>query len=149
MNRERSITENESRYLKLIYREQRETNGKIKTTTIAEHFGVRPASVTEVLKNLADKELLIYNPYRGVELTNEGAESAREQLRKHRILEVLFVNYLGYSAEKACEEALDLDYHTSKNLINSICRNFDHPEFCPCGKRIFGNPECGEVKRGV
>lgn len=133
------LTKNESRYLKIIYREQREGNKKIRTTSIAEDLNVRPSSVTEVLQCLSEKGFLDYDPYHGVELTELGMEKARKQLRKHRILEVLFVDYLGYSPEMACEEAFDLDYHASEHLINSICRSFDHPEICPCGKRIFPN----------
>lgn len=142
------LTENESRYLKIIYRTQREEDEKLSTTSIAKDLKVRPSSVTEVLQGLAEKGLLEYVPYHGVGLTEMGIQKAREQLRKHRILEVLFVNYLGYNPENACEEALALDYHASKQLINSICRSFDHPEVCPCGKRIFSNRDCSSEGRG-
>lgn len=136
------LTKNESRYLKLIYKKQREESEKIKTSSIAEALDVRPSSVTEVFQGLAEKGLLEHNPYYGVRLTEEGVKMARERWRRHRILEVLFVKLLDYSPEKACEEAYGLDYHTSEGLINSICRSFDHPEVCPCGNRIFPNRNC-------
>lgn len=136
------ITKNEGRYLKMIYRKQREENEKLSTCSIAKNLNVRPPSVTEVLQRLAEKEFLKHDPYNGVELTERGIEMAREQLRKHRVLEILLAEYLGYSPEKACEEAIRLDYCTSEDLINSICRSFDHPEACPCGKEIFSNQSC-------
>lgn len=143
------LTENESRYLKLIYKKQREDSEKIKTSSIAEAFGVRPSSVTEVFQCLAEKGLLEHNLYHGVRLTEAGVGIARERWRRHRILEVLFVNFLGYTPERAHEEAYSLGYHTSEDLINSICQNFDHPEVCPCGNRIFPNQKCrGGIESG-
>lgn len=142
------ITKNEGRYLKMIYRKQREENEKLSTCSIAKNLDVRPPSVTEVLQSLAEKEFLKYDPYKGVKLTEKGVEMAREQLRKHRILEILLVEYLGYSPEEACEEAFRLDYYTSEELINSICRSFDHPEVCPCGKEIFSNQSCIKEEKG-
>ncbi len=136
------LTEKESRYLKFIYRKQEEESEKLKTGDIAEYLKVEPATVTETLQNLAEKNLLQYRSYHGVDITEKGSEKAKELLRKHRILEVLFVNYLDLDSEKACEEALKLDYYATNNLINSICRTFDHPETCPCGKKIFKNKTC-------
>ncbi len=143
-----NITKNESRYLKMIYRKQREEDENLSTCLIAKNLNVRPPSVTEVLQRLAEKGFLNYDPYSGVELTETGEERAKEQLRKHRILEVLLVEYLGYSPENACEKAFSLDYHASEDLINSICRSFDHPKTCPCGKEIFPNPSCSGKREG-
>lgn len=139
-----NITKNESRYLKLIYRKQHEEGEKLSTGSIAKNLNVRPPSVTEVLQRLADKGLLNYHSYNGIELTKAGAERAKKQLRKHRILEVLLVEYLDYSPNKACEKAFSLDYHAPEDLINSICRSFNHPEICPCGREIFPNRSCGK-----
>lgn len=142
MRAEPGVTRNEATYLKLIYREQHEGSGEVKTTTAARTLGVRPATVTEVLQNLAEKKLLRYERYRGVELTEEGITRARKLLRKHRILEVLFADLLGYDFRRACEEASKLDYHVSMDLINDVCWAYGHPETCPCNKTIFSDPMC-------
>lgn len=138
------LTENECQYLKTIYRKQREQNRKIKTSSLAKTLNVSPASVTEVFQHLAKKKLLKHNPYYGIKLTEEGVEKAREQLRKHRILEILFVRLLNYTPKNACREASHLDYHVSRDLINSICQSFNHPQICPCKKKIFSSQEYGE-----
>jgi DtxR family Mn-dependent transcriptional regulator len=135
------VTENEGRYLKLIYRRQVEEGGKLGTTEIADLFDIQPATVTEALQKLAQKKLVIYKPYRGVKLTEQGLSEAKTLLRGHRLLETLLVNHLKYDVQEACEEASRLDHHTSRNLINKICQTYAHPKLCPCNKTIFKDKE--------
>jgi DtxR family Mn-dependent transcriptional regulator len=141
------ITENEARYLKLIYREQRERPGKIRTVPLARSLAVKPATVTEVLQNLSNKNLVRCRRYHGVKLTRAGAAEARKLLRGHRILEVFLADILNCDAQMACREASKLDYRASRGLINAICRTYGHPKTCPCGKVIFSDPKC-KKKRG-
>lgn len=136
------VTENEARYLKLIYRMKYESAAEVRTTALARILGVRPATVTEVIRNLSKKDLLIHKPYRGIELTGKGIEKARKLLRKHRILEVFFADFLRYDVKKSCLEASKIDYHASISLINDICRFYGHPRTCPCKKDIFFDPSC-------
>jgi len=140
-----SITENEAKYLKLIYRKQYEESAKVRTTAVAKSLAVRPATVTEVIQNLSKKNLLRHRRYRGVKLTKNGIAEARKLLRKHRILEILFTDLLKYDAQNACKEASKLDYHASMELINAICRAYGHPEICPCEKTIFGDAKCEKM----
>ena len=144
MNAESRITVNEGKYLKLIYRKQHEESSRVKTTLIAKSFRVRPATVTEMLQKLAEKNLLRYTRYHGVRLTEKGVAEARKLLRKHRLLEVLLVSSLDYDVQKACDEASKLDYHASEDLVDNICRTYGHPETCPCSKAIFSGERCKE-----
>lgn len=141
---ESRVTVNEGKYLKLIYRKQQEESSKVGTTLIARTTRVQPATVTEMLQRLAEKRLLRYKRYYGVELTEAGITEAQKLLRKHRLLETLFVNALSYEVQKACEEASKLDHYASEKLVNTICRNYGHPDTCPCNKTIFSNEECKE-----
>ncbi|MEA2089506.1 MAG: metal-dependent transcriptional regulator [Thermoproteota archaeon] len=136
------LTENEGRYVKVIYRRQVEERKKVRTTEMANIFGVRPATVTETLQKLAQKNILRHDPYHGVELTGDGLLKAKQLLRKHRLLETLFVNHLNYGVQEACEEACRLDHHASRDLINQICRTYGHPKLCPCNKPIFVDEDC-------
>lgn len=143
------LTENEGKYLKLIYRQQVEERKKLRTTRIAEIFDVRPATVTEMLQKLAQKNILQYKPYQEVELTKQGLSKAKLLLRRHRLLETLLVNHLEYGVQEACREASRLDHHTSKNLINKICRAYGHPKLCPCNKPIFIDKDCRQTEPTV
>ncbi|TET21024.1 metal-dependent transcriptional regulator [Candidatus Bathyarchaeota archaeon] len=136
------VTVNEGKYLKLIYRKQQEESSKVGTTLIAKTVRVRPATVTEMLQKLAEKRLLRYKRYYGVELTEEGIAEAKKLLRKHRLLETLFVNALCYKVQKACEEASKLDHYASEDLANTICQSYGHPDTCPCNKTIFSGEGC-------
>lgn len=144
MNAEPKMTVNEARYLKFIYRKQHEEFSRVRTTTMADFIRVRPATVTEMLQKLAEKGLLEYRRYRGAGLTEKGVVEARKLLRKHRLLEVLFVRFLNYDVENACEEASKLGHCVSEDLVNTICRTYGHPETCPCNKAIFSGEERGK-----
>ena len=138
------ITVNEGRYLKFLYRRQLEETGQNGTIALAEAFRVQPATVTEMLQKLSEKGLLRYRRYYGADLTEKGIIEAEQLLRKHRILEVLFVRLLNYSSQEACEEANELDHHVSDELANTICQVYGHPEICPCDKPIFTDSTCCE-----
>jgi len=137
-----SATPKEGRYLTFMYRQQIEEGRRVTTTILAKSFKVNPATVTEILQKLAEKKLVEYTRYYGAGLTERGVVKAQKLLRKHRILEVLFVKFLRYDAEKACEEASKIDYYCSEDLINAICRTYEHPNRCPCNKIIFSDPKC-------
>jgi len=119
-----------------------EEDDRVTTTGLAKMFKVSPAAVTETLQILAKKKLVKYIRYYGVRLTEKGMIEAQKLLRKHRILEFLFTDFLSYDLKKACEEASRIDFYCSEVLINSICRTYGHPDTCPCDKRIFKSLEC-------
>ncbi len=144
MNAEPKITANEGKYLKFIYRKQYEEFSRVRTTIIAESIRVRPATVTEMLQKLAEKGLLEYRRYHGAGLTDKGIVEAQKLLRKHRLLEILFVNALNYDTKNACQEASKLDHYVSERLVNTICRAYGHPDTCPCNKAIFSGEDCGK-----
>jgi DtxR family Mn-dependent transcriptional regulator len=137
-----SLTPKEGKYLTFMYRKQVEEGKRATTTILAKSFKVNPATVTETLQKLAKKKLVEYTRYYGAKLTERGIVEAQKLLRKHRILEVLFVKFLKYDAEEACEEASIIDHYCSEDLINAICRTYGHPKKCPCNKIIFGDPKC-------
>lgn len=142
MSKQLAVTTTEGDYLKFLYRKQVENGFRIGTKDLAGFFKVNQATATETLQKLAGKKLLKYKRYYGVEFTDKGIIVAQKLLRKHRLLEVLLVNFLKYNAETACKEASRLDYHASQDLTNQICRTYGHPETCPCNKSIFRDEKC-------
>src|ERR1043165_9307483 len=70
-------------YLKAIYKLGR-TQAQVTTSLLADHLGFKPASVTGMLKTMADLHLVSYTPYHGVELTPTGEKIALEVVRHHR-----------------------------------------------------------------
>lgn len=82
-------------YLKTIYALEREGSAAA-TNDIADRLSVAPASVSGMLRRLADQGLLEYERYRGARLTDEGRRVALGTIRRHRIIEVYLMEALGY-----------------------------------------------------
>lgn len=126
-------------YLKAIYLLSR--NGKlISTTEIAEHFKIAPASVTEMLKKLAQKGYVKYSPYRGVHLTRKGFQVAERVTRKHRLLERFLHDVLRIREDRVHSEACEMEHALSDEAEESLCRFLKHPDRCPDDDKII--PAC-------
>ena len=82
-------------YLKAIY--EIELSGSAAATNdIAHRLQIAPASVTGMVRRLADQGLLAYERYRGVRLTDAGRRAALRTIRRHRVIEAYLVQALGY-----------------------------------------------------
>ena len=145
-----SLTRKEAEHLVFIYRKQIEGRGRATTTILAREFHVSAAVVTESFHKLAKKKLVEYMPYYGIRLTRKGVAKAQELLRKHRLLETLFVRLMKFTPEEACKEASMIGYYCSEALINRICSTYNHPTQCPCNKQIHVGPYCkGDKNRDL
>jgi len=122
-------------YLKAIYTLQL-TNPQVTTSLLADHIGVKPASVTGMLKTLAELHLVSYTPYHGVELTSGGQRIALEVVRHHRLIELYLVEALGYSWDEVHDEAEALEHVISEKLEARIAARLGHPSFDPHGDPI-------------
>ena len=101
--KEDSLSEEMEEYLKARYR-KKEKGEKAKVLTIEHEQGIKPASVSEMLKKLEKKGLLIYKPYYGAKLTKKGRKIGEKVTRKHRLIE-RFLGLIGIKRkvhEKAC-----------------------------------------------
>jgi DtxR family Mn-dependent transcriptional regulator len=122
-------------YLKAIYTLGR-ANPQVTTSLLAEHLSFKPASVTGMLKTLADLHLVSYTPYRGVELTPAGERIALEVVRHHRLIELYLVEALGYGWDEVHDEAVRLEHHISEKLEARIAARLGEPDFDPHGDPI-------------
>jgi DtxR family Mn-dependent transcriptional regulator len=122
-------------YLKAIYgiSEQGKTAS---TSAIAEALAVQPASVTGMVKRLAEANLLEHVPYRGVRLTESGAREALKVLRRHRVIETYLCERLGYTWDDVHEEAERLEHAASDGLVERMAAALEHPRHDPHGAPI-------------
>lgn len=81
------FTQSEENYLKAIFHLQQTAEGGVSTSGISENLETKAASVTEMIKRLADKKLVNYQKYYGVQLTDDGEKQALAVIRKHRLWE--------------------------------------------------------------
>lgn len=127
-------------YLKIIYKlEEIRPDGSdkgVSTSSIAARLSISQASVSNMLKKLADKSLIRYEPYYGVALTEEGRKIALNMIRKHRILEQFLVERLAYEWDEVDEEAEVLEHAISDKLANRMWEELGRPTSDPHGSPI-------------
>jgi DtxR family transcriptional regulator, Mn-dependent transcriptional regulator len=132
-------------YLKAIY--DLERAGQPATTNeIAMRLAISPASVSGMVRRLADQGLIRHEPYRGVRLTASGKRAALRTIRRHRILECYLAEVLGYSWDRVHEEAERLEHAASDELIDKMAEAIGNPRYDPHGAPIPTSD--GEVEEG-
>jgi DtxR family Mn-dependent transcriptional regulator len=96
----------------------------------------KASSVTDMMKKLSDKDLVSYQKYQGVTLTDKGLHSAKMIVRKHRLWEVFLVDKLGFSWDEVHEIAEELEHIKSEQLINKLDAFLGFPVADPHGDPI-------------
>lgn len=122
-------------YLKAIYGIS-ERGDTASTSAIAEALAVQPASVTGMVKRMAESGLLEHVPYRGARLTDRGTREALKVLRRHRIIETYLCERLGYAWEDVHEEAEMLEHAASNRLVEHMAAALQYPSHDPHGAPI-------------
>ncbi|MCA1575057.1 MAG: metal-dependent transcriptional regulator [Acidobacteria bacterium] len=122
-------------YLKAIYNLAQES-GQVRTVPLAESLNLKPASVTAMLKTLAELKLVEYEPYYGVRLTGAGEKIALDVLRHHRLIELYLVEALGFTWDEVHEEAEKLEHVISEKLEARIAAHLGNPTLDPHGDPI-------------
>jgi DtxR family Mn-dependent transcriptional regulator len=130
------MTISEENYIKVIYHLSLVSPKGVNTNAIAGMLDTKASSVTDMLKKLAEKELVSYQKYQGVTLTDKGFHSAKMIVRKHRLWEVFLVDKLHFSWDEVHEIAEELEHIKSEKLINKLDEFLGFPSFDPHGDPI-------------
>jgi len=125
----------EENYLKVIYH-LAEKSSSVQTNAIAEQIQTKPASVTDMLKKLAEKGLVDYIKYQGASLTAKGKQTAINIVRKHRLWEVFLVNKLHFKWDEVHDMAEELEHIKSVELIERLDSYLNFPKTDPHGDPI-------------
>ncbi len=122
-------------YLKAVYRLSSDERAA-STTEIAQRLALSPASVSAMIKRLAEQGLVEHERYRGVRLTSEGRRAALRIVRRHRLVETYLVEFLGYDWDNVHAEAEKLEHAMSDALVERMAAALGHPSFDPHGDPI-------------
>lgn len=122
-------------YLKAIYSIEQQ-GGAAATNDIAVKLSIAAASVSGMVRRLADQGLLSYERYRGVRLTEAGRRAALRTIRRHRVLEAYLVHALGYSWDRVHAEAERLEHAVSDELVDRMEEAVGGPQVDPHGHPI-------------
>lgn len=137
------LTRSVEDYLKAIL-ELEAAQGVAPTTDIAERLSIAPASVTGMIRRLAQQGLLDYERYHGVRLTPRGRRAALRTVRRHRLIEAYLVAVLGFPWERVHDEAERLEHAASEELVDRMAAMLGDPLHDPHGAPIPTRLECFE-----
>ncbi len=130
------FTHSEENYLKAIFHLEAVTGKGISTNAIAKKLKTKASSVTDMIKKLAEKDVLVYKKYQGVTLSNKGRKAATIIIRKHRLWEVFLVEKLNFSWDEVHDIAEQLEHIKSPKLIDELDIFLGFPKKDPHGDPI-------------
>lgn len=126
----------EENYLKAIYKIHERNKSAASTNAIAEIMATTAASVTDMMRKLAQKEMIRYEKYKGARLTAQGAVVATALIRRHRLWETFLADKLNFSWEEVHELAEQLEHIKSEKLIERLDKLLGFPKYDPHGDPI-------------
>ncbi|MFA4646825.1 metal-dependent transcriptional regulator [Pyrococcus kukulkanii] len=147
------VSKREEEYLEVMYLLQK-NKGVIRVKDIAKVLHVKPPSVVDALKKLAEKGLVEYEKYDRILLTEEGRKIAERTYSKHVLLTEFFTNVLGIPPEIAEEDACQFEHYVHDITIQRIKEFISYvQEHCPYVLKQFlkkvreesGSGKVGEV----
>ncbi|NNC83217.1 MAG: metal-dependent transcriptional regulator [Flavobacteriales bacterium] len=131
------LSKNEEDYLKALYHLQNEQGmGEISSKSLADHLEISAASVSGMLKKLKGKDLVSYERYGKLGLTDKGESIAILLIRKHRLWETFLYSHMNFTWDEVHEVAEQLEHIHSTKLIDELDRFLDYPQKDPHGDPI-------------
>ena len=130
------LTFSEENHIKSIFHLSTISEEVVSTNSIAENLNTKASSVTEMLKKLSEKSLIVYKKYHGAQLTELGRKTALNIIRKHRLWEVFLVEKLNFKWDEVHDIAEQLEHIQSEKLTNQLDKFLDFPTHDPHGDPI-------------
>ncbi len=130
--------------LKIIYRNNKVAKIKeIKNALISKDYcNIRYSTIDSCIIRLEKQNYVKWEKYKEISLTDKGINFTKELIRHAQLLEILLFNELGLTAEEAHLESEKFNLLFSCNVINKICKKYQHPERSPCGELILDTKKC-------
>jgi DtxR family Mn-dependent transcriptional regulator len=123
-------------YLKVVWALGEWNHEPVAPSALASRLGLRPSTVSDAVRKLAEQGLLEHTPYGAISLTEEGRVHALSMVRRHRLIETFLVKTLGYSWDQVHDEAEHLEHAVSDFMVERIAEILGHPTRDPHGDPI-------------
>jgi DtxR family Mn-dependent transcriptional regulator len=130
------LSESVQNYLVNIVRLREAADEPVPLSHLAEALSISPISVNDMCRKLQDQGLVVYRPYKGVYLTEEGQRHAYYIVRRHRLWEVFLVHKLGFAFEEAHQAACRLEHATPDPVADQLDAFLSYPTVNPQGLPI-------------
>lgn len=125
----------EENYLKaLLYLSN--DKGEVSVNELSRHLDIKMPTVTSMMKRLAFKNLVYYESYRPLRLTDLGKKEAALVLRKHRLTEMFLVQKMGFGWEQVHFIAEQVEHIHSPAFFDKMDELLGFPKIDPHGSPI-------------
>ena len=111
---------------------------------VADMLGVSRASAGEMLKRLEAEGLVERGEHKEAILTVQGRAQAERVVRRHRIIERLLTDFMGYTPAEAHEQADLLGNTFTDEMVERIEAQLGNPDRCPHGWPVDTEAEQAE-----
>ncbi len=125
--------EAEEEYLEALYEFwEKDDQAPVRTKDLAKSLQIKDASVTGMIQKLSEKKLVSYEKYKGVKLTKAGLKIGRQMKRRHRLLECLLIDIMGFKGD-AHEAACRMEHAINDELEIALSELLGNPKTDPSG----------------
>lgn len=122
-----------------------QTSQSVKAVEIARKLNISRASVSEALARLAEKKLIVYEGHKGITITPEGLEKAKEVIDKHNTLTALFEDVFGFNRETSEENACKIEHIINGEVFDRIKKFLT---YCRENQDFISNFKKGNINKG-
>jgi DtxR family transcriptional regulator, Mn-dependent transcriptional regulator len=129
------ISLTEENYLKALFNTANEL-GEVTVNDLAKRLDVKMPTITGMMKKLADKQLVHYESYKPIRLTEAGNREAGLIIRKHRLTEMYLVEKMGFGWEEVHDIAEQIEHIQSHGFFDKMDELLAHPKIDPHGSPI-------------
>ena len=129
------MTLTEENYLKALFHLSLE-NEEISVLDLSKSLNIKMPTVNSMVKKLSAKELISYEKYKPLTLTQGGKRAAGLIIRKHRLVEMFLVEHLGFGWDEVHEIAEQIEHIKSQRFFDRIDQLLDFPKVDPHGSPI-------------
>ena len=100
--------------------------GKARTVDLAAGLGVSHVTVSKTVQRLIREGLVTSEPYKDIELTEEGRKMARAARERHDLV-LRFLLSLGVPEDVAETDAEGIEHHVSQQTLRAMKRHLADP----------------------
>ncbi|MCF8324165.1 MAG: metal-dependent transcriptional regulator [Leadbetterella sp.] len=129
------MTLTEENYLKALFHLSLE-NEEVSVLDLSKSLNIKMPTVNSMVKKLSSKELISYEKYKPLTLTQGGKRAAGLIIRKHRLVEMFLVEHLGFGWDEVHEIAEQIEHIKSQKFFDRIDQLLDFPKVDPHGSPI-------------
>ncbi|HNT76376.1 MAG TPA: FeoA domain-containing protein [Anaerolineae bacterium] len=130
------MSESLEMYLATIIHLRAAKDEPVSLSVLANALSIASVSANEMCRKLQEQGLVIYRPYKGVTLTEEGERRGQAVLRRRGLWTVFLTQKLGLEPGRAVEVADALEHATPRDVTDLLDDFLGNPRVTPLGDLI-------------